>query len=53
MAIVRKAKDRIRALERENGQLKRDLEQANATMEYVAMMADVDLEEEEEEGDAQ
>ena len=52
MSIVRKAKDRIRALERENSQLKRDLEQANATMEYVAMMADVDLEEGEED-DAQ
>ena len=45
--IVRKEKERIRELERENAQLKRELEEARATTEYVAMMADVDLEEDE------
>lgn len=53
MAIVRKSKERIRELERENARLRRDLERAAATTEYVAMMADVDLEEEEEDDDAQ
>ena len=33
-------------LERENERLKRELEEARATTEYVAMMADVELEEE-------
>lgn len=47
MGIVRKEKERIRDLERENAQLKRELEEARATTEYVAMMADVELEEEE------
>ena len=39
-------KQRIRELERENERLKRELEEARATTEYVAMMADVELEEE-------
>ena len=47
MGIVRKEKERMRELERENAQLKRELEEARATTEYVAMMADVDLEEDE------
>ena len=40
-------KERIRQLERENDRLKRELEEARAVTEYVAMMADVDLDEEE------
>ncbi len=47
MGIVRKEKERIRELERENAQLERELEEARATTEYVAMMADVDIEEDE------
>lgn len=47
MAIVKKEKERIRQLERENDRLKRELEEARAVTEYVAMMADVDLDEEE------
>lgn len=47
MAIVKKEKEMIRQLERENDRLKRELEEARAVTEYVAMMADVDLDEEE------
>ena len=47
MAIVKKENERIRQLERENDRLKRELEEARAVTEYVAMMADVDLDEEE------
>lgn len=45
--IVKDDKQRIRELERENERLRRELEEARATTEYVAMMADVELEEEE------
>ena len=44
--IVKDDKQRIRELERENERLRRELEEARATTEYVAMMADVELEEE-------
>jgi len=52
MGIINSLRDRARALERENIALRRDLERAQATTEYLAMMADIDIDEEEE-NDAQ
>ena len=46
-------KERVKLLERENLRLRRALEKAQATTEYVAMMADVELEDDDEEQDVQ
>ena len=46
--IVRTARERARQLERENMLLKAELEKAKATTEYIGMMVDVELPEEEE-----
>lgn len=45
MGPVLTARDRIRLLEQEKAELQEQLRKANATLEYVAMMADVDIEE--------
>ena len=41
--LLRNQKRINRDLELENAQLRKNLEKANAALEYVAMMADVDL----------
>ena len=48
MGIVVTQRERIRQLERENAQLRRKTEKSEATLEYVAMMTDVDIEEEDD-----
>ncbi len=48
MVEAKTKSERIREAEKENRRLKAALMKANAVMEYIAMMADVDLEEDEE-----
>ncbi len=48
MGIVLTQKDRIRALENEKAELGAKLREADAKLEYVAMMADVNIDEEDE-----
>ena len=47
MGPVLTERERIRMLEAEKADLQAKLRKANATLEYVAMMADVDMDEEE------
>lgn len=46
--IKRKPADMIRELEAENNGLRAELEKSKANLEFVAMMTDVDLDDEEE-----
>ena len=46
MAIAKSEKERLRAAEKENLMLRAKLAKAAADLEYVAMMADVDMDEE-------
>ena len=46
MGPVLTQKERIRLLEIEKAELQEQLRKANATLEYVAMMADVDIDKE-------
>lgn len=46
--IIVSLRERLRRAEQRNQQLQSRLEKAEATTEYVAMMADVDIEEAEE-----
>lgn len=46
MGIGMSEKERLRAAENENRQLRAKLAKATADLEYVAMMADVDMDEE-------
>lgn len=46
--IKRKPADMIRELEVENNDLRAKLEKSNANLEFVAMMTDIDLDDEEE-----
>ena len=48
MGIKRKPADMIRDLEAENNKLRGELQKSKADLEFVAMMTDVDLDEEEE-----
>lgn len=48
MGIVLTQRERIRMLEAEKAELQAQLRKSNATLEYVAMMADVDIEEDED-----
>lgn len=48
MGVILTDKERIRALEQEKAELQRSLSKAAATLEYVAMMADIDIDDEEE-----
>ena len=48
MDIVLTQKKRIRMLEAENAEKEAKLRTAEAKLEYVAMMADVDIDEEDE-----
>lgn len=48
MAIAQTEKERLREAERENRMLRAQLAKATADLEYVAMMADVEMDEEEE-----
>jgi hypothetical protein len=50
MGPVLTERERIRLLEAEKAELQAKLRKANATLEYVAMMADVDIDDEEEAG---
>lgn len=50
MGPVLTDKDRIRLLEAEKAELQAKLRKADAKLEYVAMMADVDIDDEEEAG---
>lgn len=45
--IVKTPRQRLREAERENMALKAENAKLSATLEYVAMMADVDIEEDE------
>ena len=49
MKIAKSEKERLRAAEKENQVLRANLAKAIADLEYVAMMADVDMDEETEE----
>ena len=52
MGIIKSKDQRIQETERENKRLRAMLFEADARLEYVAMMADVELpEEEEQEGE--
>ena len=46
--IKRKPADMIRELEGENNGLRAEIEKSKANLEFVAMMTDVDLDDEEE-----
>lgn len=46
--IKRKPADMIRELETENNGLRAEIEKSKANLEFVAMMTDVDLDDEEE-----
>lgn len=43
MGIVRTERKRLREAERENMLLRQQLEDARATIEYISMMTDVDI----------
>ena len=47
MGIALSEKERLRQAERENQMLRSELAKANADLEYVAMMADVDMDQDE------
>ncbi len=49
MKIAKSEKERLRAAEQENLMLRAMLAKATADLEYVAMMADVDMDEDVEE----
>lgn len=49
MKIAKSEKERLRAAEQENLMLRAKLAMATADLEYVAMMADVDMDENVEE----
>lgn len=51
MTIIKSKDKRLRETERENRNLRAKLFEADAKLEYVAMMTDVDLPEEQEEGE--
>ena len=48
MGVILSEKKRIQLLEKEKAELQSILSKANAKLEYVAMMADVDIDDEEE-----
>lgn len=47
MGVILSDKERIQLLEQEKAELQTALSKTSATLEYVAMMADVDIDDEE------